>query len=184
MTTPFLPSRGEDQVGRLDVAVDHAPLVGVLQAQRRLVDEVAGVDHRQRAAGLHHLRQVFPVDVLHGKDDALTEPHGRVGGDDILVLQLGGRLDLTEEPVAHAGPLDQLPADDLEHFQSPHELVPGEVDHPHPAAPQLADDLVVGVVDQLGRKGVDRWGRNDVAAGRLRWTIHRMAANQRPTCPT
>ena len=80
------------------------------------------------------------------------------------MLQFGGRLDLTEEPVAHAGPLDQLPADDLEHFQSPHELVPGEVDHPHPAAPQLADDLVVGVVDQLGRKGVDRWRRNDGAA--------------------
>ena len=81
------------------------------------------------------------------------------------MLQLGGRLDLAEEPVAHAGPLDQVPADDLEHFQSPHELVPGEVDHTHAAAPQLADDLVVGVVDQLGRKGVDRWGRNDGAAG-------------------
>ena len=77
------------------------------------------------------------------------------------MLQLGGRLDLAEEPVAHAGPLDQVPADDLEHFQPPHELVPGEVDHPHPAAPQLADDLVVGVVDQLGRKGVDRRRRND-----------------------
>ena len=84
---------------------------------------------------------------------------GRVGGDDIPVLQFGGRLDLAEEPVAHAGPLDQVPADDLEHFQSPHELVPCEVDHPHAAAPQLADDLVVGVVDQLGRKGVDRRGR-------------------------
>ena len=90
---------------------------------------------------------------------------GRVRRDDIPVLQFGGRLDLTEEPVAHAGPLDQLPADDLEHFQTPHELVPCEVDHPHAAAPQLADDLVVGVVDQLGRKGVDRWGRNDRAAG-------------------
>ena len=70
----LLALESEDQVGRLDVAVDHAPLVGVLQAQRRLVDEVAGVDHRERAAGLHHLRQVFPVDVLHGKDDALAEP--------------------------------------------------------------------------------------------------------------
>ena len=40
---------GEHQVARLDVAVDHAVLVGVLQAQRRLVDEVAGVGHRQRA---------------------------------------------------------------------------------------------------------------------------------------
>ena len=58
-----------------------------------------------------------------------------------------------------------MAADDLEHFQPPHQLVAGEVNHAHPAAPQLADDLPVGVVDQLGRQGVGRRGRDDRARG-------------------
>ena len=40
----------DHQVVRLDVAVDHALLVGVLQAQGRLADVVARLLHRQRPA--------------------------------------------------------------------------------------------------------------------------------------
>ena len=92
------------------------------------------------------------------------------------MLQLGGRLDLAEEPVAHAGPLDQVPADDLEHLQTPHELVPGEVDHPHAAAPQLADDLVVGMVGQPRGQGVGRRRRD----GNGRAAVGVRATNLRP----
>ena len=67
---------------------------------------------------------------------------------------------LAEEPVAHAGPLDQVAADDLEHLQSAHELVLGQVDHTHAAAPQLADDLVIRVVGQPRRQGPGRRRRD------------------------
>ena len=39
----LVPLAGEHQVGRLDVAVDQPLLVGVLEPEGRLVDEVAGV---------------------------------------------------------------------------------------------------------------------------------------------
>ena len=118
MTTAFLPLRGEHQVGRLDVAVDHAVLVRVLQAQRRLMDEVAGIGDRQRPLGLDQLGQVEALDVLHGQDEALAEPEGRVGGDDVGVVELGGRADLAEEAVEDAGPLDEVAADDLEDLRA------------------------------------------------------------------
>ena len=44
------PAGRQHQVVRLDVAVDHAALVGVLQAERGLADVVARLGHRQRAA--------------------------------------------------------------------------------------------------------------------------------------
>ena len=141
------------------------------------MDEVAGVSDRQRPLGLDHLRQVEPFDVLHRQHEALAEPEGRMGGDDVGVMQLGGRPDLAEEAVGDSGPLDQVAADDLEHFRASHQLVVGEVDHAHPAAPQLADDLIVGVVDQLGRQRVDRRGRNDWARG----AFGRRCSGRRPT---
>ena len=48
----LVPFASEHQVAGLDVAVDQPFLVGVLEPERRLVDEVAGVRHRQRSPGL------------------------------------------------------------------------------------------------------------------------------------
>src|ERR1700733_16132147 len=101
------------------------------------MDDVACVCDGQRAVGPPHLGQVVTVDVLHGKNDVRAEPHGRVGVDDILMLQPGGRLDLPEKPRTHAGVFEQVPADDLEDLGTPHEPVPREVDHPHPTASEL-----------------------------------------------
>ena len=84
--TALFPSRARIKLARLDVAVDHPALVGVLQAERRLVHEVAGVRHRQRPVGLNQLGQVVSLDILHRQDDALAEPHGRVRGHDVLVM--------------------------------------------------------------------------------------------------
>ena len=44
--------------------------------------------------------------------------------------------------------------DDLEDLVAAHEAIVGEVDHAHAAAAQLADDLVVGMVGQLGGQQV------------------------------
>ena len=52
--------------------MDHAVLVGVLQAQRRLVNKVAGVDQRQRAAGFHRLGQVVPAGRIGDPEDVAS----------------------------------------------------------------------------------------------------------------
>ena len=82
------------------------------------------------------------------------------------------------------GAFDQVPADDLEHLQPPHQLVLGEVDDAHPAPAQLADDLVVGVVGQLGREGrraaARRGRRRRFADGRRRSAVGPWASRSRP----
>ena len=133
--------------------MDHALLVGVLQAQRRLVDEIAGVADRHRPLGLDHPGQVQALDVLHGEDDALAAAEGGVGGDDVGVAELGDGADLAEEAVEHAAAFDDVAAHDLEDLVAAHEAVVGEVDHAHAAAAELADDLVVGVVGELRAGG-------------------------------
>ncbi len=123
-------------------------LMGMLEAQRRLVGEVAGMSDRLRTLGLDQPRQVETLDVFHRQDEALAEPCGVVGRDDVGVAKPGRRADLAEEAVDHTGEVDEVASDDLEDLQSAHEPILGQVDHAHPAAPQLADDLIVGVVGQ------------------------------------
>ncbi len=140
----------------------------MLQAQRRLVDVVAGVGDRQRAAGLDQPGQVEALDVLHGEDEALADPQGRIGGHDVGVVEFGRVANLAKEAVKNAAAVDELAADDLEHLDAAHHRVVGEVDDAHAAPAELAEDLVVGVVGQA------RWER----AGRgWRWRT-RMPAGQ------
>ncbi len=107
----------------------------------------------QRPLGLDHLGQVEALDVLHGQDQALAEPAGGIGGDDVGMVQPGRMADLGEEAVHHAGAVDEVAADDLEDFVPCHEAVAGEVDDAHAALAELAEDFVVGVVDQpLGQR--------------------------------
>ena len=135
----------------------HHPLVvRVLHPLRRLTHEVAGVGHRQRALGLDHLGQVEPFDILHREDDALTQPERRVGRHDVRVLKPRDGADLRQEPSQQAGPLHDVPAHHLEHLVAPHQPVVGQIDHPHPAASQLLDHLVVGMVGQTRRHRVGR----------------------------
>ena len=142
------PRAGEQQVGRLDVAVDHPVFVRVLEAQGRLVDVLAGVGNRQRPLRLDDPGQVEAVDILHGQDQALAEAEARVGGDNVRMSQPGRIPHLADEAVEDTPSLQQVAADDLEDLQPPHERVLGEVDHTHAPLPQLAEDLVVRVVGQ------------------------------------
>ena len=145
----LVPLAGEHQVARLDVAVDHPLLVGVLEPERGLVDEVAGMGDRHRPLGLDQLGQVESLDVLHGENDALAAAEGGIGVDDIGVLQSGRGADLAAEPLEDPFAFDQVLADDLEHLVTAHQPVVGEVDDPHASPTELADDLVVGMVGQV-----------------------------------
>ena len=154
----LVPLAGEHQVARLDVAVDEPFLVGVLEPEGRLVDEVAGVSHRQRPLGLDHLGQVETFDVLHREDDALAQPDGGVRRDDVRVAELGDGPDLAEEAFEHPGAFHDLPPHHLEHLVAAHQLVVGQVDHAHAAPAEFPLDLVIGVVGQSRRQRVGRGG--------------------------
>ncbi len=136
---------------------------------------VAGMGDRQRPPGLDQPGQVEALDILHRQDEALADPEGRVGGDDIRVMQPGRVADLGEEAIDRVAAVDQVTTDDLEHFHPPHEPVPGQVDHSHAAPAQLAGDLVIGMI---GEPRGQRAGR-----GRCRRTVgsrgqHRQAGGR------
>jgi len=67
----------------LDVAVDQAGLVGVLQAQDGLADVVGGADGIHRPAALDDLLQVGAVDVLHDEEVQRLVLVDIVGVDDV-----------------------------------------------------------------------------------------------------
>jgi hypothetical protein len=66
------------------------------------------------------------------------------------VLETGDRPHLAAEPVENARTLDYVGANNLEHLVPSHDLVVGEVRNAHATAPELADDLIIGVFGQLG----------------------------------
>src|SRR5262249_9622430 len=105
---------GDDQVGRLDVAVDQALFEGVLQSQGGLVDVIAGLVRRQRAGQFDQPHQVEPLDVLHDEVvDAAFEAEVE-GLDEFGVLQLGDEGDFGLELVENLDVGLQLVVDDFE----------------------------------------------------------------------
>ena len=136
----------------------------VLETERRLVGEKAGVGDRQRPLRLDQPGEVEPFDVLHREDDALADPGGVVGRDDVRVPQFGDGPDLAEEAVENAGAFHDLPPHHLEHLVAAHQRVVGEVDHPHPAPAEFPPDLVIGLVGQARREGIGPGRGGDVSA--------------------
>ncbi|MGD0044612.1 MAG: hypothetical protein ABSE84_30110 [Isosphaeraceae bacterium] len=159
LTVWLVAIASQHQVARFDVAVDHAVLVGVLEAERCLIHEIAGVSHRERAALLDELGQVVAIDVLHREDDALADPRRRVGGADVGVMELRRGADLAEEPLDHSLAVQKVRADDLEDLLPAHHPVLGQVDDAHAATSQLAEHLVVRVLGQARGQRAGRWRR-------------------------
>jgi hypothetical protein len=138
-----LPGGGDEDVRWLQVAVDHEVSMGVLH---RLAD---ADEHREplldpQPARVAVVVQGHPVHVLHGepglalrRDPAVEQP------GDVGVIQAGEDLPFGEEAAedlvgVHAA-LDQLEGDPL--LELPVGAL-GEIDDPHPAAPQLADRAI------------------------------------------
>ena len=78
---------------------------------------------------------------------------GIVGGDDVGVVQPGRRLDLPTEALHGVRVAYQVRIDDLESYQSLHELVFSLVDFAHAAPPQQRQHAVTRMVGQLRREG-------------------------------
>ena len=161
-----LGAEDQHQVGRLDVAVDHAVLDGVLQAQGGLANDVAGQRHGQRAGLFDHALQRDTRHVFHGQEVGLAVLVEFIDGDDIGVGQPGRGLGFAAKAADHLGVGLPFRADDLEGDVPVGGQMTGAVDNAHAAATELFFDAITLDDGQAGFLAIpgDAW-RHDGGAG-------------------
>ena len=140
---------GDEDVVRLDVAMDDP--VAVREAEG--LEELLGVPdrgvHRERAVGHDQLLEAAALDHLH-RD--VVRPLGLaavVDGDDVRVREAGGRLRLAAEALDEEVVAGVALVEDLDRDAAPELLVLGEVDVGHPAGAELAQDPVATVEERV-----------------------------------
>jgi len=139
------------QVRGLQVPVNDAGTVDGLEAARHLEDHVPGVLPGETAGGAGHPSQVLPVDELHA--DVAEPPVLTVAVDraDVAVPHPPCETDLGAEATLDPPRLPgHVRAQDLDGDRLAELLVPGLVDHPHPTAPERAEDLEPGGEERTG----------------------------------
>ena len=109
-----LPLVGDHQVAGGDVAVDHAVLVGMLQAGGRLADVIARPAHRQRALAADHLGQVGAGDEFHHQEMPLAGGFRVVDRHHVGMIEAGGGAGLAHEAIHGRGIGQQLGVDHLQ----------------------------------------------------------------------
>ena len=138
----------EEQVPRLDVAVNHAQFVRVLHPDRGLCDVMCGANRveqflLQRVAPDDFL-QTVPVHVLHDQEVQLVVLIDVVGADDVRVVERGDGAGLAVEPVQVRLVLEFLHRQHLERHQPPHERVFAQVHGAHAAGADQLEQPVLG----------------------------------------
>ena len=131
----------QQDVLRLDVAVDHAVGMGVVQRVGHLAGDLQGVVERQLLLARQPVPEGFAFHEGHDIEEELARLTGIEERQDVGVAQVGRGGDLTQEalPAQRGGELG------AEHLDGDLALVPeilGEVDRGHPARTELALDGV------------------------------------------
>ncbi len=129
--------------------MDQAALVGVLQAERRLADQVARLPDWQGARLLDQPRQVDAVDKLHCDVIGAVDLVRVIGVDDIGMGELAGRPDFTEEAANDARIGQTLGTDHLERDDALQRRLAGLEDLAHSALAEPRQDQI-RPHDQLG----------------------------------
>ena len=135
--------REQDVLG-LDVAVDDAVLVGVVERARGLGGDAEGVFERELALAAEPVAQRFALDERHGEPQLAGRFAGVEHGQDVGMLEPGGEVDLALEALgAERG--GKLGEEDLEGDGPVVAEVVREIDDRHAAAAELAlEGVAVG----------------------------------------
>jgi hypothetical protein len=129
--------RGEEQVLRLDVAVDDAVVVGVLERLGRVARDPERLVHRKASLPPEPVAERLALHVGHGEPEPAGGLTRIVDRQDVGMLEPGGEADLPLEPVGAEGG-GQLRQQHLERHRPVVLEVAGEIDHGHAAAPARA----------------------------------------------
>jgi hypothetical protein len=143
----------QQDVARLDVAVDDVVAVGVVQRVGRLPRDADRLVHAELALAVELVPERLALDERH---HVVEEPVGLARieeGQDVGVLQVGGGLDLREEALG-ADDGGELGLEDLEGDLALVLDVLGQVDAGHAALAELAPDLVAAGEGGLQAGGV------------------------------
>ena len=141
----------DDQILRLDVAVNHPFLGGMLKPERNLAGQHGGEPHRQRTFLRDKPVETDPLDELHHEKERSTRFPRVVRGDDVMMLQLGRGANLLLEAGDGVGFRGQVRRDHLDRDDAAHQQILGLVDRPHASRAKLVDDAVARVIDEPGR---------------------------------
>ena len=87
----------QEQVDRLDIAMDQVAFVSVLQAERDLVEVLAGFLDRQRTGQADIFAQVGSLDVFHGEIKGIAGLIHVAKLDDVGMIEPGHRFHFLEE---------------------------------------------------------------------------------------
>ena len=133
---------GEQEVGRLDVAVNDPLLVGQGQSAGSLDDQAACFLRIQAFLFVNVLVKVFALDKLHGENVRAAEGVEPVERDDVLVTELGSVPGFLVEACQHLRPLGQLGRQDFQGDLAAELAVARAVDGSHAAGADTFDDDV------------------------------------------
>ncbi len=145
-----LPRRSQQDVGRLDVAVDQMTIVSRLQTAGRLMDVLARRRHVARPILQDVTLQVAALDLFHHqinqRRQTLIGGHHFAGvesHDDVSVTQLGQDAHLGVKTLFHRGRTILIDRQHLDGDAAFHQTVFGEEHHAHAAAAQRIEDAII-----------------------------------------
>ena len=138
----------DHQVGRLDVAMDHARLVRVGQPRAQAFHHLELAHDRNRLAPANQLRERLAADELHRDERPAVEDAELVDRDDVGVRQAAGGAGFTLEALPHLLVVEAL-AQELDRDGAIERGIAGEIHVAHAAALDEALDRVLA--DGLGQ---------------------------------
>ena len=141
---------GDEQVLRLDVAMDDAVRGGGGEALRRLQQPAPGLDRGDRLVGgppgAGQLVQVGALDELHGVEHGAVDHAGEIGLNHVRRLDQAGGVRLGVEALQQRLVLGHRRRQHLQRGAAVEADLPGTVDHAHAT---LAEDATDGEVTEL-----------------------------------
>jgi len=136
---------GEDEVFRLDVAVDDLAAVRVRERRGGLSRVSDGIDHRKFSPLPPDGEQVAAVDVFHDEIVNLVALRARlVHGHDVGVVELGSGAGLAQKELQIGRVVNPRRREKLDGNQAVERQVSAQIDDAHAPDPDFADDGVAG----------------------------------------
>ena len=133
---------GDVDVCRLDVAVDDAARMRVLEPEADVHRELDLAPEAHSFGTAHARLKVFALEELHREIRLTLVLAEVVNRDDVRVRELAGGARLADEPLARLGVPFNRRGDDLQRHHTLDERVEGAVDHPHTALAELLENLI------------------------------------------